>query len=484
MKRIFPEAKAGARGPFPPFRAECEITALEWEGEIPAALEGTYFRCGPDRQFPPRCADSWPGANADGMVSAFTIGKERIDFRMRYVMTERLRAERTASRAMFGAYRNPFTDDPAVAGIDRTVANTAIVWHADTLFACKEDGLPYVIDPVTLATMGRYDFDGALGSATMTAHPKFDPATAEMLFYGGQIDGLTSRRMLFGIADAQGRLVRRVEFDAPYAGMVHDFAITPRFAIFLFVPVTTDQARVEAGGPFWIWEPHQASHIGILPRDGSASDMRWFTGPAFWSWHMMNAFEEGDLIHIDTTVATHNALFPDAVGAMADPAPFKATRITCDFGDAGNVMTQRPLAEFASDFYSCDPRYVGQPYRYGFMAASAPACPPAPGYNAIIRLDHIEGRMKIWPGGDQCAVQEPVFVPRHADAPEGNGFLLVVVSDFRAHRTLLRILDTERDDLTPVATAWLPFLIPMALHGTFVPRAQIDRSERDDQTCD
>src|SRR5690606_8560111 len=104
--------------------------------------------------------------------------------------------------------------------------------------------------------------------------------------------------------------------------------------------------------------------------------------------------------------------------------------------------------------------------------------------NATIRLDHVEGRTSIWSGGDQCAVQEPVFVPRHAYAPEGDGFLLVVVSDFRAQRTLLRILDTGRDDPAPVATAWLPFLIPMALHGTFVPRVQIDHSHRSDQPCD
>jgi carotenoid cleavage dioxygenase len=450
--------------------------ALEWEGEIPAVLEGTYFRCGPDRQFPPRCADSWPGANADGMVSAFMIGKDHINFRMRYVMTERLMAERVAGRALFGAYRNPFTDDPAVKGVDRTVANTAIVWHADTLFACKEDGLPYVIDPVTLATLGRYDFDGELGSATLTAHPKFDPETGEMLFYGGQVDGLTSSRMLFGVADAQGKLVRRVEFDAPYPGMVHDFAITPRFAIFLFVPVTTDQARVEAGGPFWIWEPRRASHIGVLPRDGTAADMRWFHGPAFWSWHTMNAFEEGHCIHLDTTVAPHNALFPDAAGVMADPASFKPTRITCDFGANSDAVTTRPLADLASDFYSCDPRYLGRPYRYGFMAASVPACPSAPGYNATVRLDHGTGQTRIWPGGDQCTVQEPIFVPRHEGAPEGDGFLFVVVSNFRAHRTELRILDTGSDDLAPVAAAWLPFLIPMALHGTFVPHALIDRA--------
>jgi len=477
----FPDARPGARGPFPPFRAECDILALEWDGEIPAAVEGSYFRCGPDRQFAPACADSWPGANGDGVVSAFVIGRDRIDFRMRYVTTDRLTAERAAGRALFGAYRNPFTDDPSVAGIDRTVANTAVIWHAGKLLACKEDGLPYVLDPATLETRGRFDFDGALASRTFAAHPKFDPASGEMLFFGGQIDGLTSPRMLFGIADADGALVRRIEFDAPYAGMVHDFAITERFAIFLFVPVTTDQQRVEAGGPFWIWEPERASHIGIMPRDGSARDIRWFAGPAFWSWHTMNAFEDGDRILLDTTAASHNALFPNVWGVIAPPAPFRPTRIVCDLGADGGGMRMRPLSELASDFYSCDPRFIGRAYRHGFMAAVDPAFPPAPGFNAVVRLDHRTGEARSWHAGAQSAVQEPVFVPRHADAPEGDGFLLLVVNDFAAHRAELRIIDTAREDSAPVATAWLPFIIPMALHGTFVTRAQIDRALRDTQ---
>jgi hypothetical protein len=43
-------------------------------------------------------------------------------------------------RALFGRYRNPFTDDPAVAGVDRTVANTTPIWHAGRLLMAKEDG--------------------------------------------------------------------------------------------------------------------------------------------------------------------------------------------------------------------------------------------------------------------------------------------------------------------------------------------------------
>jgi hypothetical protein len=56
-----------------PFRFEGELFDLEIEGELPNTLAGTYFRIGPDQQFPPMLGDSNP-FNGDGIVSAFRLG--------------------------------------------------------------------------------------------------------------------------------------------------------------------------------------------------------------------------------------------------------------------------------------------------------------------------------------------------------------------------------------------------------------------------
>ena len=100
---------------------------------------------------------------------------------MRYVQTERHQREVAAGRALFGKYRNPFTDRPEVAGLDRTVANTTPVWHAGRLLMTKEDGRPYRVDPRTLATLGRHDFGGRLRSQTVTAHARIDPGHGRAL---------------------------------------------------------------------------------------------------------------------------------------------------------------------------------------------------------------------------------------------------------------------------------------------------------------
>ena len=164
-----------------PIGEEYELAALPVEGRIPAEIAGTFFRAIPDPAFPPYLEDGAAVLSGDGMVSALRLAPGRVNFAVRYVETERHRAEVSAGRALFGKYRNPFTDRPEAVGLDRTVANTTPVWHAGRLLMTKEDGRPYRVDPHTLATLGRYDFDGRLKSATVTAHVRIDPETGARL---------------------------------------------------------------------------------------------------------------------------------------------------------------------------------------------------------------------------------------------------------------------------------------------------------------
>jgi carotenoid cleavage dioxygenase-like enzyme len=102
-------------------------------------VSGAFFRAVSDPAHPPMLGDDIM-LSGDGMVSRFLFENGHVDYAIRYVHTERFAAERRARRALFGRYRNPFTDDPAVAGVDRTVANRTPIWHAGRLLMAKEDG--------------------------------------------------------------------------------------------------------------------------------------------------------------------------------------------------------------------------------------------------------------------------------------------------------------------------------------------------------
>ena len=60
----------------------------------------------------------------------------------------------------------------------------------------------------------------------MTAHPKIDPKTGEMLFFGYMAGGMFSLDVSYQTIDADGTLTRSERFDAPFASMVHDFIAT------------------------------------------------------------------------------------------------------------------------------------------------------------------------------------------------------------------------------------------------------------------
>ncbi|PZN33066.1 MAG: carotenoid oxygenase, partial [Proteobacteria bacterium] len=300
MTHPFPDTP-DFRGHNQPSRVECDIYDLVVIGEIPHEIDGAWYRSIPDPQYPPMLGDD-TYLSGDGMVSVFRFQKGHVDFKMRYVQTERWKNERAARRSLHGLYRNPYTDDPSVRGKGRGAANTTPIFHGGRILAAKEDSLPWEVDPHSLATVGEWNYHGRLRSETMTAHPHIDPDTGEMYFFGYEADGLASRQVAYCVANRDGELVREDWFEAPYCGLMHDFAVTKEHVVFPLFPITADRARIEAGGPHWVWEGDKETMFGIMPRDGKVSDMRWYRAPACSGFHVMNAFTEGSKVHVDFSV--------------------------------------------------------------------------------------------------------------------------------------------------------------------------------------
>jgi carotenoid cleavage dioxygenase len=112
------------RGYAAPVRIEADVYDLEVEGCIPEQLNGAYYRLSADTQYPPRLGQDI-FINGDGMVHMLRLEHGHADLKTRYVRTPKFLAERAARRALFGAYRNPFTDEASVAGVDGNTANTS-----------------------------------------------------------------------------------------------------------------------------------------------------------------------------------------------------------------------------------------------------------------------------------------------------------------------------------------------------------------------
>ncbi|WP_039783329.1 carotenoid oxygenase family protein [Herbaspirillum huttiense] len=469
------------QGIYRPSRVEASVQALEVSGQLPAQLQGCFYQVSPDPAYPPMLGQDI-FFNGDGMVSAFRFGQGQVSLTRRYVQTERLKAQRQAGRSLNGIYRNVHTNAPEAAR-DNTTANTTVIKHAGVLLALKEDSLPYAMDPVTLDTLGVWDFHGQVKSATFTAHPKICPQTGSMLCFAYEAKGDGTPDIAYYEIDAAGKLTRETWFQAPYAAMIHDFAVTENYVIFPIIPLTVDVERMKRGGQHFQWQPDLPQLFGVLPRDGKASDVRWFHGPADgFQGHTLNAYEQGRKLILDMPVTSGNVFyfFPQADGFVPSPETLKSSlaRWTFDLDADSDQVLPEPLTTFPCEFPRCDERYSGHPYQHGFMLAFDPTLPfdaatlGAPPFQFFNQLAHVNvrtGETRTWFAGDAHCFQEPVFVPRSADAPEGDGFLLSLLNHLRTGAAELVILDTRDLSAGPVARVQIPLRMRMSLHGNWSP---------------
>lgn len=456
---------AGFFGPVKSARYEADLFDLEVIGVIPPELNGTFFRSGPNAFYPTLEGDNI--INGDGIVQKFAIAGGHVDFSCRYVRTERYQLERAARRRLFGKYRNAFTDDPSVADAkDRdNTANTNAWVHAGRLFALREDSLPTELNPETLETIGTWNFGGKLQAKAVTAHPKLDPVTGEWWSHGFFASGdVVNHDMCLQVIDAQGDLVRQEWFRGPYPGLTHDFAVTREHIIFPVMPLTADIDRMKAGGDFYAFDPDLPCCYGIMPRDGSATEMRWFKMPHAFMGHIMNAYTDGDKVILDCTISHGNGFrfFKDVHSNETPVADSVATvsRLTFDLSSDSETFTVEPFAGAVGEMPRCDPRFGMSKYMVGFMMLP----------DGLARLDWETGKLTKHHLTDGAS-GEPIFVPRSPDAPEGDGFLIGVVSRHGQNRADLVILDTANLAGEPLAIARLPFDAPKAFHGNWVPNA-------------
>jgi carotenoid cleavage dioxygenase-like enzyme len=471
-----------------PVGVEYDVTDLMVEGTIPADVAGCFFRAVPDPAYAPFMADGGAILSADGMVSAIRFSGGKASTSMRFVQTERHKAEVAAGEAIFGKYRNPFTDKPAASGLDRTVANTTPIWHAGRLLLAKEDGRPYRVDPRTLETIGSYDFGGKLKSLTSTAHARIDPDTGEMFMFGYEADGLASTKVAYFIVDKDGNLTREQWFDAPYCAMMHDFAITQNYVLFPVYPTTSDLDRLKAGGDHWVHHLDLDSWVGVMPRYGDVSELRWFKGAkGVFCYHMMNAHEDGDgLIQLDQCLANVNAFpFIQAASGLSIP-PWdnggRLARWTINLNDGSDGVTETVIGP-PGDFPLIPATKQGRPFDYGWLLSMTPEMkgPPVFGgpvgvmFNMLLRLDFTGKPPQALELPPSHCIQEPVHVP--GTAPGHEGWMLAIVDrqtgpDEFEHECW--IIDAGKVADGPVAKVSIPKRLRPQVHGWWVSAAQLE----------
>ncbi len=442
-------------GNFAPVLEErSEDHELEVTGALPPDLDGRLLRNGPNPVATPADPADYHWFSGDGMLHAISLaGGKATGYRNRWVRT----------RALAGKVSTVRPSGP-MEPIDGP-ANTHVIRHAGTTLALCESGFPHAVSP-DLSRARVHDFDAAL-SSPMTAHPKVDPVSGELVFFGTDPFGPPFLR--YHVVDATGELTRTVELEVPRATMMHDFAVTATQAIFLDQPVIFDLALAAQGRALpYRWDAQAGSRIGVLPRQGSAADVRWITMDPSYVFHVLNAFDDpgpdgSDRIVLD--VLRYDRVFDTAPGdpiASCLPALFRWT-----IDPLARTVDETQRDDTPMEFPRIDPAVAGQAYRYGYCTrlGDDPAQPSMPG---LVKIDLARDEVVRFDPGEGRACSEPVFVRATDGTGEDEGWVLSVVHDAATDRSDLVVLDATSFAGPPVATVHLPARVPFGFHGSWV----------------
>ncbi len=480
-------------GNYAPVRQEHTVTELAVTGAIPEHLDGRYLRNGPNpvAEIDPQTYHWFMG---DGMVHGVRLRDGKAEwYRNRWIRTP----------AVAKALGEPTSRRRHRAGLEVLAANTNVLSHAGRTLALVEGGVASYELTDELNTVGPCDFDGSLPGG-YTAHPKRDPDTGELhavsYFFGR---GNTVQYSIIGV---DGRARHTVDVTVTGSPMMHDFSLTQNHVVFYDLPVTFDPVhgvdivvpralraparlvlsaligRVRVPDPItamvgkgvrgtanmpYSWDPAYPARIGVLPRQGSASDIRWFDIEPCYVFHPLNAYDEADTIVLD--VVRHPTVFDRVLDERRElrgphERPTTLDRWTVDL-TAGKVRETR-LDDHPQEFPRIDERLLGRPHRYGY-AMQAASGTGAIAVDSVLKHDLHQGRTTVRRLGQHRQPGEFVFIPNSPESAEDDGVLMGFVYDATTNRSDLTLLDAAT--LDTIAAIHLPDRVPHGFHGNWAP---------------
>ena len=433
------------RGNGRPTDQEHTITDLKVTGSLPPELDGRYFRNGAN----PLSGTSDHPFFGDGMVHGVRLRDGQAEwYRNRYV-------------------RTPFIENPDIDILDPAVmtdmraskANTHVVGHAGRILALEEGHFPYQIDG-SLDTVGALDFGGKL-TGSFTAHPKICPVTGELIGFGYSV---LEPYLRYLRVSADGELVQSEEITVGGPTMMHDFNITDKHVIFMDLPAVFDLELALQGEMPIRWSDTYPARLGVLPRTGTDSDVRWFDIDPCYVFHPMNAYEDGDKIVLDVARLSH--IWRDSM--MDFPAP-ELWRFTID--TASGKVHEEQLDDRPAEFPRVPDSKIGLRHRYGYMLGlpenqSYDDVADEPG--TLLKYDLETGSSTAIDLGRGVVPGEPVFVPAESAAAEDDGYVMTFAYDSSTDSSRFVVFDAATMDDTPLASIELP-RIPFGFHGSWIP---------------
>lgn len=431
-------------GNWAPVKEEITEHNLEIKGEVPRDLNGLFVRNGmnPVSGY----SDHWFFGN--GMLHGIYLENGKASYKNRYVKTP--------------YYENDLNVISSFGDLSASPANTHIVNHAGKLLALEETSLPWELNR-DLETIGVEDYKGKLNTA-MTAHPRVCPETEEMLFFAYSMMG--EPYLYYHRVSKQGELVQTEAIEIPRPVMMHDWNITRNYVVFMDLPIVSDMdLAVSTGSPFG-FKPEYGARLGVMPRDGNNSDVRWFDIDPCFVFHSFNSFEEGNkiILYVSRQQEAMVGGFKDIYGGEKTVARLWRWIIDLENGR----VSEEQLDDGACDFPRVNDNRIGLHTEYGYCMQIKTDVESLTFGETLFKYHLESGKRTDHHLGSNVAGGEPVFAPKPGSTKEDQGWILSLVHDRNTRKSKLVIVDAEAFDQEPVAEVMIPQRVPYGAHGSWI----------------
>ncbi|WP_417620667.1 carotenoid oxygenase family protein [Parasphingorhabdus sp.] len=463
-------------GAWTPVFEELDTEDLEIIGTIPADIDGLYVR---NTENPVHDSiGRYHPFDGDGMIHTIRIKDGKASYRNRFVRTEGFEAEQAEGGPLWiGIMGKP--DDSkrkgwGTHGSVKDSSSTDVVVHAgailSTFYQCGEG---YQLDPETLETLGTADWVPADG---ISAHPKVDEATGELLFFNYST---RAPYLHYGVVGPDNKLRHFIPVELPGARLPHDMAFTENFVIFNDCPLYWKPELIERNLYIPSYHPDEPTRFGIIPRLGQPEDIQWFEARPTYVLHWTNAYEEGDEIVLDgyyqnDPVPPPLTDFPagyESMGASIDLHSFKPELHRWRFNlKTGETSEETLFDDYPVEFGMINQRIAGQPYRYVYSVTGEPGWFL---FNGLTKHDLATGKAEHLSFGEERYGSEAPFIPRANARSEDDGYLISFITDMKQDRSECIIIDAQNISAGPVCTIILPHRISSGTHATWASGEQI-----------
>ncbi|KAK1551742.1 hypothetical protein Q3G72_003879 [Acer saccharum] len=490
-------------GNFAPVHETPPTNDLHVIGHLPECLNGEFVRVGPNPKFGPVAGYHW--FDGDGMIHGLRIKDGKATYVSRYVKTSRLKQEEFFGGSKFmkiGDLKGIFGLLMVNMQMLRTklkvldvtygygTGNTALIYHHGKLLALSEADKPYaikVLEDGDLQTLGLLDYDKRL-KHSFTAHPKVDPYTGEMFTFGYAHE---PPYITYRVISKDGFMHDPVPITVPAPIMMHDFAITENYAIFMDLPLYFRPKEMVKESKFiFAFDETKKARFGVLPRYAkNEAQIRWFELPNCFIFHNANAWEEGDEVVL-ITCRLENPDLDMVNGAVKEKLEnFTNELFEMRFNMKTGLASQKKLSAPAVDFPRVNECYTGrkQRYVYGTILDSIAKV------TGIVKFDlHAEaetGKTKLEVGGNVKGIfdlglgrfgSEAVYVPREpgTSSEEDDGYLIFFSHDEKTGKSAVIVIDAKTMSADPVAVVELPHRVPYGFHAFFVTEEQLEEQAK------